>query len=63
MNWQEVYREIDFLHKYTIIDDMWISPVLTVIIKFRDWDGYARKYDSVERFCYIFRDGQRAYGQ
>jgi len=63
MNWNDIYTALDFLNKYSLIADAWISPTLTLIIRFNDWDFVAQRYESLDRYFYYFRDGTQAYGQ
>jgi hypothetical protein len=62
MDWREVYQQIDMIGSCHHISDIGISPTLTVVIVFHDWDIVARRYLDLKRYCYIFRDGSIAYG-
>jgi len=64
MFWEEVYKSLDYLGALRCaISGIWITKQMTVIIMFHQWDNTARRYETLERFCYIFSDESVAYGQ
>lgn len=63
MDWQKVYKKLDYLSEIAYVSNVYISYTLTVIIVFNMWDHVSQRYLNLDRYCYMFTDGAIGYGQ